>query len=110
MEAKGLGIHAHRLIVLILTVALTFTLMPLDTKAAYAEPDPDAAAEKTVTCLGVSALNNPKPGEGGWCKVYYASKTGTPLRFNVLSTHETVFGGNTMLLDCDRIIDKDRIL
>ena len=110
MEAKGLGIHVRRLLVLILAAALTFTMMPLDTNVAYAESDPGSTAEKTVTCLGVSELNDPQYGNGGWCKVYYGSKTGTPLRFKVLSTHETVFGGNTMLLDCDRIIDKGRAI
>ncbi len=90
-----------RVSAMILAAVLMCALLPADTYTAYAE----TGADKQVTGLGVSPLRKPYLGNGGWCKVYYMSAR-TPLRFKVLNTHETCFGGETLLLDCDSIIDR----
>lgn len=60
---------------------------------------------KTITGLGTGVIGNPTPGAGGWSKVYFGSKE-DPISFNVLSTHDTQFGGHYMLLDCDHIVEE----
>ncbi|MBQ1849079.1 MAG: hypothetical protein II139_01775, partial [Lachnospiraceae bacterium] len=70
--------------------------------------------EKTITGLGTGAISNPiEPGaEGdteGWTGsyVYYGKYDGKPVKYRVLDTAATEFGGNTMLLDCDSaLIDR----
>lgn len=57
--------------------------------------------EKEITGLGTGAISNPKFANGGWNKVYFGSNEDSGeefLLFNVLNTHETCFGGDTMLV------------
>ena len=68
--------------------------------------------EKEITGLGTGAIANPQKANGGWNKVYFGSNEDsgkTPLLFNVLNTHETNFGGQTMFLDCATIIENRAI-
>ena len=63
--------------------------------------------EKEITGLGTGAISNPKFANGGWNKVYFGSNEDSgeePLLFNVLNTHETCFGGDTMFLDCTKVL------
>ncbi len=87
---------------ILLAVLMMCVMMSWNMDTIYGESAPG----KTVSGLGVSSLKNPYTGNGGWCKVYYGNAR-SPLRFKVLNTHETVFGGNTLLMDCDSIISRD---
>ncbi len=102
MKSTGKGRRTIRIAVLAMTLMMTFAAVPLMGDVAFADD------EKTTTglSLGVSDLNNPAEGAGGWCKVYYGSAK-APLRFNVLNKNETVFSNAstpTLLLDCDSIV------
>ncbi len=83
-------------------LAAAFVMMMTAAAAYAAGPE----TEKVVTGLGVTPMNDPRTGDGGWCKVYYGN-AGTPLRFKVLNTHETDFGSETLFIDCDSIISRD---
>ncbi len=101
MKEKGKKRFSTSLLIAILAIVLACGMMPVNSYTVHAESGPD----KTVTDLGVSPLRNPNLGNGGWCKMYYLSAS-TPLRFKVLNIHETRFGGETLLLDCDSIIGR----
>ena len=104
MKVKTIKQSIRKLVAFSLAATLTLSgIVPLGDSAAekvYAQDE----SEKIVTGLGVSSLTNPNNGSGGWCKVYFGSNDSNPLRFNVLNTHETVFGSDTTLfLDCDTV-------
>ena len=69
----------------------------------------DAASNKTVACLGTSAIKTPsKPSSANdaWKGnyVWYGKYNGNPVKYRVLSPSTTTFGGKTMLLDSDSIL------
>ena len=118
-----------------LAVVLTVGLMPLPafaetasgqqqgtplvaagSDALKAEPEMTAqwqyGDEKEITGLGTGDIANPQFANGGWNKVYFGSNEDSgeaPMLFNVLNTHETNFGGQTMFLDCSTIIENRAI-
>ena len=64
---------------------------------------------KSITGLGTSKITDPeKPTsvndawEGSY--VYFGSYNGKPVKYRVLDKETSVFGGTTMLLDCDSIL------
>ena len=71
------------------------------------------AAEKTVTGLSTGTISGPdvpeskdSPWSGYY--VYYGSFNGETVKYRVLDPAATEFGGNTMFLDCDRVLEKRR--
>ena len=40
--------------------------------------------------------------------VYFGTYSGNPVKYRVLDSETTVFGGRTMLLDCDRVLEEGR--
>ncbi len=64
--------------------------------------------DKQVACLGTSAINAPEPGEADkpWTGsyVWYGAYNGEPVRYRVLDPNTSIYGGTTMLLDCDSVL------
>ena len=70
-----------------------------------------AEGVKTITGLGTGTIGNPnKPASGSikWSGsyVYYGKYKNNPVKYRVLSKKTTDFGGSTMLLDCDSILEQ----
>ena len=57
---------------------------------------------KEISGLWTGSISD--PATGSWNKVYFGSQN-DPIKFNVLKVNETHFGGNTLLLDCEGIIE-----
>ena len=97
----------RRLLAIVLSVVMALTLLPgmhagKTAKAAV-------AAEKTVAGLSTSAIKAPKaPSSAGdaWTGsyVWYGKYNGTPVKYRVLAPKTTIYGGTTMLLDCDSLL------
>lgn len=95
---KGDGI-LRLLLYLLLMAALLFAL-PV---TAY--------ADKTITGLGTGTIGNPaapasatSPWSGSY--VYYGKYDNNPVKYRVLTNSTTLYGGTTMLLDCDSVLYK----
>ena len=90
-------------IAMALVVVLTLPSVP-----AFASSSTDK--DETNTGLGTGSISNPA-GADQWCYVYYGKPLGQPggqvypVRYRVLDKAATEFGGNTMLLDCDHVLD-----
>lgn len=72
-------------------------------------------AKKKINGLGTSIIKEPEqPGDGvidmPWTGsyVWYGAYEGKPLKFRVLDPKTDIFGGNTMLLDCDKALYIDQ--
>lgn len=65
-----------------------------------------AASDKTITGLGTGVIADPTPGAGGWSYVYYGTYGGNNVKYRVLDTQTSDYGGSTMLLDCDSILER----
>ena len=96
------GITAFSLTMVIATCRIPGTDFVL---TAYANSD------KTIIGLCTGGIGNPVVPNtdvytDGWtgCYVYYGSYDGSAMKYRVLTNATTVFGGNTMLLDCDNTI------
>ncbi len=66
-----------------------------------------------VTTYGTSGIGAPKASgtnTNGWAGdyVYYGQYNSNPVKYRVLDPNTSVFGGTTMLLDCDSILEKVR--
>ena len=96
-------------IVLVLSVCLLMGLVPGSRCAAAARAaEPIVTVEKTIAGFGTSALSNPERADGTdfWRGdyVYFGTSEGKPIRFRVLSTSTSDFGGNTMLLESEDVL------
>ena len=96
-------------IVLVLSVCLLMGLVPGSRfMAAARAAEPIVTVEKTIASFGTSALSNPKRADGTdfWRGdyVYFGTSAGNPIRFRVLSTSTSDFGGNTMLLESEDVL------
>ncbi|MBQ6212323.1 MAG: hypothetical protein IJJ57_05445 [Ruminococcus sp.] len=65
-----------------------------------------------ITTLGTSVISAPKAPEqdsDAWTGsyVYYGQYENQPVKYRVLAPNTSVFGGNTMLLDCDTALFTD---
>ena len=98
-------------IAFIITCVMTVCMLPVLTDTAQ------AAITKTEsnTRLGTGEITNPgtiredHPEDAGkWCYVYYGHYFARPLKFRVLDKDAAEFGGETMLLDCDQMMDFQR--
>ena len=78
----------------VLAVTSCVTFYPISARTVQ------AINVKTVTGLGTGTISNPSSAAGGWDYVYFGTSS-SDIRFRVLDTSATEFGGNTMLLDCD---------
>ncbi len=103
--------NTKRLLSGIMSVMLAFTcIVSIPQTAVIVHAD----EEKTITGLGTGAIANPVNGdtEGltGWTGnyIYYGKHNGKSVKYRVLSTATTDFGGVTMLLDCNRILIKKK--
>ena len=71
----------------------------------------EAATEKTVVGLGTSGIANPVEAES-WSSdwsgsyVYFGTYGSKPVRYRMLDNETDVFGGSTMLLDCDYALEE----
>ena len=77
-----------------------FPIMPGSTTIAK------AAAAKSIAGLGTGIIADPTApastdDEWKGSYVYYGTYNGNPMKYRVLDSETTVFGGTTMLLDCD---------
>ena len=108
MKKKKTRSVTKRIIAMIITAALTLTLIPFmgDPIGAYADDVFDKTQDNTG--LGTGSIANPASGAGGWSKVYYGTYGSSAMLYRVLTTSTTDFGGSTMLLDCDSTIVNKR--
>ena len=68
-----------------------------------------AGGDKTIAGLGTDKISNPTEPENAidaWqgSYVYFGTYGGNPVKYRVLDNNTSVFGGTTMLLDCDSIL------
>ena len=68
-----------------------------------------ADGDKTIAGLGTSVIANPTEPTAttdAWqgSYVYFGTYGENPVKYRVLDKNTTVFGGTTMLLDCDSIL------
>ena len=96
-------------IVLVLSVCLLMGLVPGSRFTAAARAaEPIVPVEKTIAGFGTSVLSNPEQADGKhfWRGdyVYFGTSEGKPIRFRVLSTSTSDFGGNTMLLESEDVL------
>ena len=107
MKEKRSRSVTKRIIAMIITTALTLTLIPFmgDPIGAYADDVFDKTQSNTG--LGTGSIANPASGAGGWSLVYFGKYNGNPVLYRVLDKAATQFNTNTtMLLDCDSILIK----
>ena len=96
-------------IAFVLCVCLLMGLVPGSRFTAAARAaEPIVTVEKTIAGFGTSALSNPERADGTdfWRGdyVYFGTSEGKPIRFRVLSTSTSDFGGNTMLLESEDVL------
>jgi len=68
-----------------------------------------AGVDKTIAGLGTGVISNPTvptASSDAWqgSYVYFGTYNGNPVKYRVLDNNTSVFGGTTMLLDCDSIL------
>lgn len=78
--------------------------------AADMEDAAKASTGKTVIELGTSKIKNPIPPENSSANwkgnyVYFGTFQNTPVKYRVLDNESNLFGGTTMLLDCDSVLE-----
>lgn len=69
-----------------------------------------AGGDKTIAGLGTGVISNPTvptASTDAWqgSYVYFGTYGGNPVKYRVLDNNTSVFGGTTMLLDCDSILE-----
>lgn len=99
---KGLA-----LFIALLMVLGTIQVMPRSGMVVKAEES--TGTEKTIAGLGTGIIANPTAPTSTsdvWTGsyVYFGTYSGSPVKYRVLDSNTTVFGGTTMLLDCDSIL------
>ena len=111
-------IMLKRGIAYLLAVAMVVGLMvctPSDMMNVQAADGTSTTTGKTITGLGTSGIADPVTPTGdsdAWkgSYVYFGTydtdgdSTAEPVKYRVLDSNTTVFGGTTMLLDCDSIL------
>ena len=97
----------------IMAVAMTLQAAPLAGLGltVHAEGEWSKFADG-ITTLGTSVISAPKAPEqntDAWTGsyVYYGQYKNQPVKYRVLDPNTSVFGGNTMLLDCDTTLFTD---
>ncbi|MBR6160190.1 MAG: chitobiase/beta-hexosaminidase C-terminal domain-containing protein [Lachnospiraceae bacterium] len=85
----------------LLSAATFFAVIPQTETIVYADND------KTISglCTGAIADSRLNPGTGRWSYVYYGTYGGNFVKYRVLNVRTSEFGGETMFLDCDSILD-----
>ncbi len=96
-------------IAFVLCVCLLMGLVPGSRFTATARAaEPIVTVEKTISGFGTSALSNPEQADGKhfWRGdyVYFGTSAGKPIRFRVLATSTSDFGGTTMLLESEDVL------
>ena len=91
----------------LLMVLGTIQVMPRSGMVVKAEES--TGTEKTIAGLGTGIIANPTAPTSTsdvWTGsyVYFGTYSGSPVKYRVLDSNTTVFGGTTMLLDCDSIL------
>ncbi|MBP5463378.1 MAG: hypothetical protein J6Y20_14830 [Lachnospiraceae bacterium] len=97
----------RRLLALVLSVVMAATMLPMMGAGGTAKAA--VAQDKTVAGLSTSAIKAPKAPSSvsdAWTGsyVWYGKYGGTPVKYRVLAPKTTIYGGTTMLLDCDSIL------
>lgn len=101
-RTRRIHMAKQRKIMLLVTLALlVLQLSGMGLTKAY-------AADKSITGLGTGTIGNPQRAHnfGPWIGnyVYYGKYSGSPVKYRVLTTNTSDFGGTTMLLDCDSVL------
>ena len=94
------------LLVVVLVFGL-FQIMPQNVSTTYAAEND--ANVKTIAGLGTNVIANPvvpTSVDDLWIGsyVYFGKYNSSPVKYRVLDNETNVFGGTTMLLDCDTIL------
>ena len=104
MKRRGLFKRSLAFLLMsVMTVGLV-SYMPNDVSKVQAEET------KTIAGLGTSAIANPTSSEDKWSGsyVYFGTYNESPVKYRVLNNKTSVFGGTTMLLDCDSVLENMR--
>lgn len=95
----------RRGIATILVAAMVFSLLPIIGNGGTAVAAP---AQKTIVGISTTGIKAPKEGneEDAWTGsfVWFGAYQNIPVKYRVLSPKTTVYGGTTMLLDCDSVL------
>ena len=96
----------RRLLALMLSVVMVATLLPMMGAGGTAKA---AALVKNVAGLSTSVIKAPKApssASDAWTGsyVWYGKYDGTPVKYRVLAPKTTIYGGSTMLLDCNSVL------
>ena len=95
-------VNGKKIISALLSTMLGLSIIPItfSSKVVY------AAEEKTVSYLGTNGMASPVVSTEAWVGsyVWYGKYDGTPVKYRVLAPKTTVYGGTTILLDCDNTL------
>ena len=100
LKEKCLGIIAVSLNFLLILSVMAYTG---GNKFALTASAAEESDKTTIDGLGTGSIGNPSTSGGGWSYVYYGNYNGSPVKYRVLDNDSSDFGGNTMLLDCDKM-------
>ena len=96
---------------IILYILLTASIVNLPVVAAEStmQTEEGVTSRKNMINLGTNGITDPvvpKKWEDTWqgSYVYWGIYDGNPVKYRVLDSNTTDFGGNTMLLDCDSVL------
>ena len=97
-------IFKKRIFGIALSLALFIGFASGTTAVVHAE-----SVEKTIAGFDTSVISNPEAQENyssDWkgSYVYFGTYDGNPMKYRVLDNNTSLFGGTTMLLDCDGIL------
>ena len=98
-------IRGKKLMAIMLSAVLTLSIVPFIGTSSVVQ----AAEEKTVESLGTGVMAPPIQTTARYTKwrgsfVYYGKYDGEPVKYHVLAPSTDIFGGTSMLLDCDSIL------
>ncbi|MBP5463336.1 MAG: hypothetical protein J6Y20_14615, partial [Lachnospiraceae bacterium] len=101
------GNTVRKLLALILSVVLVATMLSMMGAGGTAKAA--VAQDKTVAGLSTSGIKAPKAPDTRFDEwtgsyVWYGKYDGTPVKYRVLAPKTTIYGGTTMLFDCDSIL------
>ena len=108
--------HVTRIGTTVMSAAMALTFIPFVTGNATLRADWEKSQDNTEVGISqISAPEVPETKDSAWegSYVYYGVYSNKPVRYRVLAPHTTIYGGDTMFLDCDtalfdRSFDKNK--
>ena len=96
-------------IVKLLCITFLVSLMLASIVSADDLSEQNTTQEKTITGIGTSGIKSPESNLGEtdlWTGsyVWFGKYNGTPLKYRVLAPRTSIYGGETIFLDCNNIL------